>query len=257
MTLDVNSTAKHPRRLRGPRWLWGVAAVAALSVALVTVLSSSSATPVVAAAAPSTVPSSLVASATGGSVALFHSPTSVQAYAALTNPTSVGGPLVFLVATRATIAHRIKVYLPTRPNDSTAWIRASAVQLHTDPYAVDVSLSRHRLRVVVGGTRVIFAASVGVGRPALPTPTGRFYLEELLRQPDPTGAYGPYAFGLSAHSDVLMSFDGGAGQIGLHGTNVPSSVGASVSHGCLRVSAATITHLAKLLPLGTPVVIAP
>lgn len=256
MSLDVDLTATRPRRSRSPRWLWGVAAGAALIVALATVLSSSSGTPVVAAVAPSTIPSSLVASATGGSVALFHSPTSLKAYEGLANPTPVGGPLVFLVAKSATIAHWLKVYLPTRPNDSTAWIRASAVQLHTDPYSVDVSLLHHRLRVVIG-TRVIYSALVGVGRPALPTPTGRFYLQELLRQPNPTGAYGPYAFGLSAHSNELMSFDGGAGQIGLHGTNVPSSVGASVSHGCLRVSSATITHLAKLLPLGTPVVIAP
>jgi lipoprotein-anchoring transpeptidase ErfK/SrfK len=36
---------------------------------------------------------------------------------------------------------------------------------------------------------------------------------------------------------------------------VPDSVGASVSHGCIRVSDATIAALAKLLPLGTPVVI--
>ncbi|OYV65871.1 MAG: hypothetical protein B7X07_01485 [Actinobacteria bacterium 21-64-8] len=251
MTFEADSTTP---RSRSSRWLWGGAAIAALGVALVTVLSSSSATPVVAAVAPSTVPSSMVANATGGSVALFHSPTSLKAYAALSNPTAAGGPLVFLVATHATIAQRIEVYLPTRPNDSTAWIRASAVQLRTDPYTVDVSLSQHRLRVVVG-TRVIFSALAGVGRPALPTPTGRFYLQELLRQPDPTGAYGPYAFGLSAHSTVLMSFDGGAGQIGLHGTNVASSVGASVSHGCVRVSDLTIAHLARLLPLGTPVVI--
>lgn len=251
MTHHVEPLARHPRQLK---WLWGVVALGALSVALVAMLASSSATPGVAAVAPSTIPSSLVANATGGSVALFHSPTSPGAYTTLSNPTSVGGPLVFLVAKSAIIAHWLEVYLPTRPNDSRAWIHASAVQLHTDPYAVDVSLSRHRLRVLIG-PRVVFTASVGVGRPTLPTPTGRFYLEELLRQPNPTGAYGPFAFGLSAHSNELMHFDGGAGQIGLHGTNVASSVGASVSHECLRVSNVTITHLATMLPLGTPVVI--
>jgi lipoprotein-anchoring transpeptidase ErfK/SrfK len=89
----------------------------------------------------------------------------------------------------------------------------------------------------------------------LPTPVGVYFIEEVLRQPDPSGEYGPFAFGLSAYSDVLQSFGGGPGEIGLHGTDVPSSVGSSVSHGCLRVSDTMISELVRLLPLGTPVVI--
>lgn len=261
MTYGTDQTRGAPQSSRRSKLLWSVAVVVALSVALVTVLVTRNGTPVVAttpdagAATPLSIPSNLVASATGASVALFHTPTRSNAYAALSNPTPVGGPLVFLVVKSAAVAGWLEIYLPTRPNDSKAWIHASAVQLNTDSYTVNVSQSRHRLEVVVG-TRVVFSASVGVGRASLPTPMGRFYLEELLRQPDPTGAYGPYAFGLSAHSNELMSFDGGAGQIGLHGTNVPSSVGESVSHGCLRVSDVVIAHLAHLLPLGTPVVIA-
>jgi len=54
---------------------------------------------------------------------------------------------------------------------------------------------------------------------------------------------------------VLYSFGGGPGQIGIHGTNDPSSVGRSVSHGCIRLSNAAITRLAQELPLGTPVTI--
>jgi lipoprotein-anchoring transpeptidase ErfK/SrfK len=72
---------------------------------------------------------------------------------------------------------------------------------------------------------------------------------------DRAGAYGPYAFGLSAHSNVLYSFGGGPGQIGLHGTNNPASLGTNASHGCIRISNAGITKLARLLPLGTPVTI--
>jgi len=76
-----------------------------------------------------------------------------------------------------------------------------------------------------------------------------------MKQPDPAGTYDPYAFGLSAFSDVLSSFGGGPGEIGLHGTDQPTSVGADVSHGCLRVSNATISELARVLPLGTRVII--
>jgi lipoprotein-anchoring transpeptidase ErfK/SrfK len=67
--------------------------------------------------------------------------------------------------------------------------------------------------------------------------------------------YGPYAFGTSAFSNTYYHFGGGPGEIGLHGTNYPQGLGSKVSHGCIRVSNATIRRLAKLLPLGTPVVI--
>ena len=94
---------------------------------------------------------------------------------------------------------------------------------------------------------------MGVGRAVTPTPSGLYYVTELLKQPDPTGLYGPYAFGLSAHSDVLHEFAGRNGILGLHGTNFPQGIGTDVSHGCLRVSNRVILKLAHLLPVGTPV----
>jgi lipoprotein-anchoring transpeptidase ErfK/SrfK len=82
-----------------------------------------------------------------------------------------------------------------------------------------------------------------------------FYLTALLRQPTRGGAYGPYAFGLSGFSPVLRHFAGGPGQLGLHGTNDPSSIGHSVTHGCIRVRNRVISMLAHRLPLGTPLVV--
>ena len=128
--------------------------------------------------------------------------------------------------------------------------------LNSDDYVVEIHLVAHKL-TVSSGSRVVISVPIGEGRSALPTPTGTYFIVDLLRQPDPTGEYGPYAFGLSAFSDVLKSFGGGPGQIGLHGTSDPSSVGVSVSHGCIRVSNSMITKLAHLLPLGTKVIITP
>jgi lipoprotein-anchoring transpeptidase ErfK/SrfK len=82
-----------------------------------------------------------------------------------------------------------------------------------------------------------------------------FYLQELIRSPNPRGAYGPYVFGLSAHSDVFESFGGGDGLVGLHGTNEPGSIGHSASHGCIRLSNANITTLVNLVSVGSPIVI--
>jgi lipoprotein-anchoring transpeptidase ErfK/SrfK len=106
---------------------------------------------------------------------------------------------------------------------------------------------------VYRGPKRILKTKVGVGRAVTPTPSGLYYITELLKQPDPTGIYGPYAFGLSAHSNVLHEFAGRNGILGLHGTNFPQGIGTDVSHGCLRVSNKVILKLAHSLPIGTPV----
>jgi lipoprotein-anchoring transpeptidase ErfK/SrfK len=72
---------------------------------------------------------------------------------------------------------------------------------------------------------------------------------------EPAGPYGPYALGLSAYSEVLTEFAGGDGQVGIHGTNVPSSIGEAASRGCLRVPNDVVERLARILPLGTPVIV--
>lgn len=46
-----------------------------------------------------------------------------------------------------------------------------------------------------------------------------------------------------------------ANGVGLHGTNVPESVGKAVTHGCIRLGDDDITWLHENVPLGTKVVI--
>jgi lipoprotein-anchoring transpeptidase ErfK/SrfK len=97
---------------------------------------------------------------------------------------------------------------------------------------------------------------VAVGTGGTPTPLGTFYLTEIVR-PVWQPYLGPYAYATSAHSDVLTSFMGGDGLVGLHGTNAPGSIGRAVSHGCIRMSNSGITKLAGILPLGTPLFVGP
>ena len=94
---------------------------------------------------------------------------------------------------------------------------------------------------------------VAVGTRSTPTPRGLYYIVELLKPSNPNGSYGPFSFGLSAHSNVLKRFAGGDGRVGLHGTNQPGLIGSNVSHGCIRLRNAAVRRLAKILPLGTPV----
>jgi hypothetical protein len=148
----------------------------------------------------------------------------------------------------------IHVYLPTRPNGSHGWVRARAVKLYTDGYRLVVRLRAHKLHFW-HGRKLLATYPVATGTASTPTPRGLYYIVELLQPDNPGGSYGPYSFGLSAHSNVLKTFAGGDGRVGLHGTNEPGLIGSSVSHGCIRLRNGAIRRLAKVLPLGTPVYI--
>jgi lipoprotein-anchoring transpeptidase ErfK/SrfK len=161
-------------------------------------------------------------------------------------------PIVFLVKTEGDERH--EVYLPVRPNGSFGWVNASDVTVSHVPYRIEVGISEHRIRVFEDD-EVIVDEPVGVGRQDRPTPGGVYYLKELLAPPNPGGVYGPYAYGLSGFSNVLTSFNGGPGVIGIHGTNEPAAIGSDVSSGCIRLHNDVITKLVEEigLPLGTPV----
>ena len=146
----------------------------------------------------------------------------------------------------------IEVLLPVRPNGSTGWVHASEVTLTQNPYRIAVSLGAHTI-TVTDAHDVVYTGPVAVGAPDTPTPTGNYYLYVLLQAPDPSGPYGPYAYGLSSHSDALETFAGGDAEIGIHGNDDASALGQSVSHGCIRMDNAAISVLATKLPLGTPV----
>ena len=74
---------------------------------------------------------------------------------------------------------------------------------------------------------------------------------------NPTGPWGPWAFGLSAYSDVVTEFNGGNGIIGIHGTNRPGSIGYAQSLGCVRVPNDVALELGELISAGVPVEISP
>jgi hypothetical protein len=147
----------------------------------------------------------------------------------------------------------LRVRLPDRPNGSTGWIRSADVELRTVTDAVVIDLAARTLRWTRDG-RLVLETPVAIGAPDTPTPTGRFYVTDLLDTPD-GGAYGPFAAGVAAHSDQLSEFGSGDGQIGIHGTSDPSSIGRAVSHGCVRVPNEVIARLVTSVPLGTPVTI--
>lgn len=164
-------------------------------------------------------------------------------------------PLVFLVEEQREDGW-IRVLLPERPNGTMGWARAADFNLTTTRYHITVELAAHRI-TVYDGESVVLQEPAAVGKPDTPTPPGRYYIRVLLQSTSPGSVYGPFAYGLSAHSDVLTSFNGGDGEVGIHGNNDASVLGQSVSNGCVRMSNEGITRLTQLLPLGTPVEIVP
>ena len=200
---------------------------------------------------PNTEGLSVVATAVGAKVAIYDSPgLGATPARTLPSPNPDGALLVFLV--EQTQPGWLRVLLPVRPNGSTGWIRSSDVRLSRHNFHIDVRLSDFRITVSRGAT-VILDAPIGVAKDNTPTPGGRYYTTELLKPPNPTSVYGTYAYGLSGFSEVLESFNGGPGQLGIHGTNDPTSIGKKVSSGCVRLRNEDIEALAAILPVGVPV----
>lgn len=161
-------------------------------------------------------------------------------------------PMVFLIEEQ--FGDWAKVHLPVRPNGTLGWIHSDDFELKGSPYKVEVAMEAHHLKLYKDG-EVVFETDVGVGMSDRPTPGGVYYIKELLQPPNPEGVYGVYAYGLSGYSEVLDSFNGGPGDLGLHGTNDPDGIGSDVSNGCVRMRNEEITRLVEEfgLPLGTPV----
>jgi hypothetical protein len=195
----------------------------------------------------------MVADVKGSSIGLYSTPGQAEADDSFSNPTWEGLPLVFLVQQRQ--GDWLEVQLNTRPNQTTAWIRAADVSLRQVTHRIVVSLAARSMTVYDGQTPVM-EAPVAIGDPTTPTPRGNYYIDGAVRTPDPSGVYGPYQLSVAAFSEVLMSFGSGVGQIAMHGTNAPSLVGSAVSNGCLRMRNADVTRLANTVEIGTPVQIA-
>jgi lipoprotein-anchoring transpeptidase ErfK/SrfK len=205
---------------------------------------------------------SLRAEAKGPTLAVYASPESPQPDQTLPNPWVYDPaypdqtvPQVFLV-TQQRPDGWVQVLLPVRPNGTTGWVKSSDVQLATDSYQVKVELGARQI-TVTDKTDVIYQGPVAIGAPDTPTPTGRYYIRVLVKAINPNAGYGPFAYGLSSHSDALETFNGGDAEIGIHGNGDASALGHDVSHGCIRMDNYAITLLSGLLPLGTPVDVLP
>jgi lipoprotein-anchoring transpeptidase ErfK/SrfK len=149
-------------------------------------------------------------------------------------------------------ARWLRVMLPGRPDGSTGWIVQDGTRKLTTGWRILVDLAARRVEVYREG-RPVRAFQAVVGKPSTPTPTGQFFVEETVRMPAGQ-AGGPFALALSARSHVLQEFEGGPGQIGIHGRDdLGGTLGDAESHGCVRLATASIDWLAAHIGPGVPV----
>jgi len=149
----------------------------------------------------------------------------------------------------------VRVRLPGRPNSHAGWIRTAHTRRASTLWRLSLDLSTRRVTVSFAG-RVERRFSAVIGTSATPTPLGRFFVEEGVALA-PWHSGNPYALATSARSNVLQEFEGGPGQIALHGTaGLSGALGSAASHGCIRLDTDAITWLAGRIGGGVPLTIA-
>ena len=143
----------------------------------------------------------------------------------------------------------LRIRIPRRPNGETGWVPVDMLsQLHVVRTQLIINRSTTRATLYKAGRR-IWQAPVGVGKASTPTPSGKFYVRELLKGDGKL--YGTWAFGTSAYASISDWPNGGV--VGVHGTDQPRLIPGRPSHGCVRVRNVNIDKLARLMPIGTPV----
>jgi lipoprotein-anchoring transpeptidase ErfK/SrfK len=114
-----------------------------------------------------------------------------------------------------------------------------------------VSLEDHKLALVEDG-KVKKVYAVAVGKPSTPSPVGTFTIARRVMNPTyshdgrvvppgPNNPVGTRWMGLSIPG------------YGIHGTNVPSSIGKAASHGCIRMAKKDLEELYPMVEVGDTV----
>jgi lipoprotein-anchoring transpeptidase ErfK/SrfK len=125
-----------------------------------------------------------------------------------------------------------------------------------------IDLSQLRL-YFYKGTRLVATYPIAAGQPAYPTPTGHYYVVEMVKNPTWTPPNSPWAKGAvpipPGETNPLGPrwIGTSAPGIGIHGTNDPSSIGLHVSHGCIRMYVPDVEKLFEMVTVGMPVIIQP
>jgi lipoprotein-anchoring transpeptidase ErfK/SrfK len=114
-----------------------------------------------------------------------------------------------------------------------------------------VSIADRKL-AVLEDDRVLKIFPTAVGKPASPSPVGVFTIVNSI--PKPTWYYRGKVVGPGKSNPLGTRWLGlSARGYGIHGTNVPSSIGHSASHGCVRMCNRDVEELFTMVSVGDQV----
>ena len=128
---------------------------------------------------------------------------------------------------------------------------AAAEAQGEDRSRIIVSIPDRKL-VLINGDQVLRIYEVAVGKASTPSPEGEFRI--INRIPNPAW-YSPGKVVAPGKGNPLGTRWMGlsARGYGIHGTNVPKSIGKAASHGCIRMRAADLEELFELVSVGVVV----
>jgi len=100
--------------------------------------------------------------------------------------------------------------------------------------------------------RVVKIYPIAVGKTSTPSPRGSFHITSRVQHPT---WYQPGKVVASGPQNPLGTRWMGLGYkgYGIHGTNVPLSIGKAASHGCIRMRNRDVEELFALVEVGDPV----
>lgn len=141
--------------------------------------------------------------------------------------------------------------LPAKAAVAAATSEATAPAGAKAQRTILVSLQDHKLAVLEDG-QVKAIYSVAIGKPSTPSPVGHFTV--ISHVANPTYSHDGRVVGPGPGNPVGTRWMGLSQKgYGIHGTNVPSSIGKSASHGCIRVGQKDLEQLFTMVQVGDAV----
>jgi len=175
------------------------------------------------------------------------------------------------LAARDALVARLMRRLTSSTNDRT--LRAKTVEVpakvnanavwDANPVAVTVSRDGKQARLFRRG-KLVKTYSVAVGTAEYPTPTGRYVVQTMQKNPAWNVPQSEWAGDLAGQTipggdprnPLVARWIGFNGSVGFHGTASSGSLGTAASHGCVRMAPADVIDLFERVQTGTPVYVA-
>ena len=114
-----------------------------------------------------------------------------------------------------------------------------------------VSIPDRKIVLMEDG-RVVKVYPIAVGKNSTPSPNGNFHIASRVVKPTwykPGKTVGPGPANPLGTRWMGLGYKG----YGIHGTNMPNSIGQAASHGCIRMRNHDVEELFELVQVGDPV----